>query len=135
MQSKKPTYKKPREAIDYYEECTWLGNDTPMFQNEKVSVFYDKYPVVKGHLLFVPKKNNLEYICEAYKLASYCGQEWIKEGKMDGFNIGQNIGRAAGQSIMWPHIHLIPRLNGDCGPNVHNGIRLSVPKGDHTNYY
>ena len=51
MPSKKPTFKKPREVIDYYEECTWLGNDTPMFQNEKVSVFYDKYPVAKGHLL------------------------------------------------------------------------------------
>ena len=50
MPSKKPTFKKPREAIEYYEECTWVGNDIPMFQNEKASVFYDKYPVSKGHL-------------------------------------------------------------------------------------
>ena len=54
---------------------------------------------------------------------------------MDGFNIGQNIGRAAGQSIMWPHVHLIPRHNGDCDPESHNGIRRAHPKGDHTNYY
>ena len=50
MPLQKPTHKKPREVIEYYEECTWLGNDTPMFQNDKVSVFQDKYPVIKGHL-------------------------------------------------------------------------------------
>jgi diadenosine tetraphosphate (Ap4A) HIT family hydrolase len=135
MPSKKPTFKKPREVIEYYEECTWLGNDTPMFQNEKVSVFYDRYPVVKGHLLFVPKKNNIEHVGEAYKLAFYCGEQWVEEGKMDGFNIGQNIGKAAGQSIMWPHVHLIPRHKGDCKPKTHNGIRLSHPNGNHKEYY
>ena len=135
MRSKKITYKKPRQVIKYYEECTWLGNDSPMFQNKKVSVFYDKFPVTKGHLLFVPKKNNIEHIVEAYKLAFYCGEEWIKEGKMNGFNIGQNIGLAAGQSIMWPHVHLIPRHNGDCKPKRSNGIRLCHPNGDHKRYY
>ncbi len=135
MPSKKPTYKKPREVIKYYEECTWLGNDTPMFQNEKVSVFYDKYPVVKGHLLFVPKKNDVTHVGEAYKLAFYCGEQWIEEGKMDGFNIGQNIGKVAGQSIMWPHVHLIPRHKGDCDTTKHNGIRLSAPNGNHGEYY
>ena len=54
---------------------------------------------------------------------------------MDGFNIGQNIGKAAGQSIMWPHVHFIPRHKNDCPPGVHNGIRLSHPKGDHKEYY
>ena len=90
MPSKKPTYKKPREVIEYYEECTWLGNDTPMFQNDKVSVFQDKYPVIKGHLLFVPKKDDIDHIGEAYKLAFQYGQKGIEEGKIDGFNVGQN---------------------------------------------
>ena len=135
MPSKKPIYKKVFEPIERYDECTWLGNDTPFFENENTAVFWDRYPVVKGHLLFIPKKNNAEIIGESYKLAYYCGEQWIKEGKIDGFNIGQNCGRAAGQSVMWPHIHLIPRLNGDSDPNKHNGIRLAHPRGDHTNYY
>ena len=135
MPLKKPTFKKPREVIEYYEECTSLGNDKPMFQNEKVSVFYDKYPCVKGHLLFVPKKNDVTHVGEAYKLAFYCGEQWVKEGKMDGFNIGQNIGKAAGQSIMWPHVHLIPRHKGDCDSKKHNGVRLSAPNGNHGEYY
>ena len=135
MQSKKPIYKKPFEIIDRYEEATWLGNDTPIFENEFVGVFRDKYPCVKGHLLFVPKKNDVEHVGEAYKLAFYCGEQWIKEGKMDGFNIGQNIGKAAGQTIMWPHVHLIPRHKGDTKKGQSNGIRLSHPNGDHKEYY
>ena len=80
MQSKKPIYKKPWETISHYEESTWVGNDKPIFENEHCGVFRDKYPVVKGHLLFIPKKNNPETIAEAYKLAYYCGEQWIKEG-------------------------------------------------------
>ena len=44
-------------------------------------------------------------------------------------NIGQNIGEAAGQKVMWPHIHFIPREKGDCKENASNGIRLSHPGG------
>ena len=59
----------------------------------------------------------------------------IEEGKIDGFNVGQNIGSAAGQTIMWPHVHLIPRHENDCDPEIHNGIRRSHPNGDYKNYY
>ena len=135
MQSKKPIYKKPWEKINSYEESTWMGNDTPIFENENCGVFRDKYPVVKGHLLFIPKKNDPKTISQAYELAYYCGERWIEEGKMDGFNVGQNIGVAAGQSIFWPHIHFIPRHKNDYKGDSHNGIRLSMPSGDHTNYY
>ena len=135
MQSKKPIYKKPFETIDRYEESTWVGNDKPIYENDYCAVFNDKYPVVEGHLLFIAKKNDAETIAESYKLAYSWGEKWIKEGKMDGFNVGQNIGPAAGQSIFWPHIHFIPRKNNDYEGDGHNGIRLAIPSGDHTNYY
>ena len=54
---------------------------------------------------------------------------------MDGFNVGQNIGSAAGQTIMWPHVHLIPRHENDCDPEIHNGVSRSHPNGDYKNYY
>ena len=82
MPSKKSTYKKPREQINSYEESTWLGNDKPFFENQHCAVFYDKYPVVPGHLLFIPKKNDPDTVAEAYKLAYYCGEEWMKEKKL-----------------------------------------------------
>ncbi len=49
MPSPKHTYKKPREPINNYEESTWLGNDTAIFENKFTGVFKDKYPCVKGH--------------------------------------------------------------------------------------
>ena len=66
MQLKKPTYKKPREPINSYEESTWHANDTAIFENEHCAVFRDLYPCVKGHLLFIPKKNDPQTISEAY---------------------------------------------------------------------
>ena len=88
-----------------------------------------------NNLLFVPKKNDSYTVGETYKLAYIYGQKGIKDGTWTGYNIGQNLGRSAGQSIFWPHIHFIPRLDGDSDPNKHNGIRLAHPDGDHTNYY
>ena len=135
MPSKKTTFKKPREIISKYEESTWLGNDKPFYEDEIVAVFNDKYPVTKGHLLFIPKKDDLKTVVKAYSLAYHCGEEWMKAGQIDGFNVGQNRGDAAGQTIMWPHVHFIPRRNGDHDPRGNNGVRLAHPNGDHKRYY
>ena len=69
-----------------------------------------------------------------YGAAYEYGQDQIESGEWAGFNIGQNMGMAAGQTVLWPHIHLIPRHTGDCPPG-RNGIRLSFPNGDHKEYY
>tara|TARA_R110000796_G_scaffold239854_1_gene360663 strand:- start:18 stop:419 length:402 start_codon:yes stop_codon:yes gene_type:complete len=133
MPSKKPIYKKPFELIDHFGETPWMGNDTPFFENEDTAVFKDKYPCVKGHTLFIPKHNTPEAIGESYKLAYYCGDQWIKEGKMKGFNVGMNIGECAGQTVMWPHIHFIPRHDGDA--KHFGGIRYAHPGADHREHY
>ena len=133
MRSKKPIYKKPFEPIDNFEESTWMGNDTPFYENEFTAVFRDRYPCVKGHTLFIPKQDTPEAIGESYKLAYYCGREWIREGKMAGFNVGMNIGNCAGQTIMWPHIHFIPRHEGDADKK--GGMRYAHPGADHFEYY
>ena len=52
---------------------------------------------------------------------------------MDGFNIGMNMGVPAGQTIMWPHIHFIPRHKGDSKPI--GGMRHAHPGADHKKYY
>ena len=62
---------------------------------------------------FIPKKNTSEYIGQSYGLAYQYGKTGLKQGKMSGFNVGMNIGVCAGQTIMWPHIHFIPRHEGD----------------------
>jgi hypothetical protein len=45
--------------------------------------------------------------------------------------VGINNGVAAGQSVMWPHVHLIPRREGDT-PNPKGGVRNVIPlKGNY----
>ena len=133
MQSKKPIYKKPYEPIDSYEESTWMGNDTPFIETEYTGVFRDRYPCVPGHTLFIPKKDTAEYIGKSYALASQFGKDKIKSGEIDGFNIGMNVGSCAGQTIMWPHIHFIPRHEGDA--DHVGGMRHTHPNADHGHYY
>jgi len=133
MQSKKPIYKNPFETIDNYEESTWMGNDTPFIETEYTGVFRDKYPCVEGHVLFIPKKNTAEYIGKSYGLASEYGKDKIESGEIDGFNVGMNIGRCAGQTILWPHIHFIPRRKGDAKHD--GGIRYAHPGADHREHY
>jgi diadenosine tetraphosphate (Ap4A) HIT family hydrolase len=47
--------------------------------------------------------------------------------KPDGYNIGVNVGAAAGQSRMHVHVHLIPRYVGDV-PDPRGGIRCVLAK-------
>jgi diadenosine tetraphosphate (Ap4A) HIT family hydrolase len=133
MPSKKPIYKKEYEPVDNVDESVWMGNDTPIMETEFTYVFNDRYPCVKGHKLFIPRKNNPEFVGKSYGLAYQYGNEQIKEGKIDGFNIGMNIGIPAGQTIMWPHIHFIPRKEKDA--DHHGGMRYAHPGADHKKYY
>ena len=96
--------------------------DTPLYL-----VFEDKYPVTKGHLLFVPKKDDPLHRKACYEAAYDWGEDLFKKGYCDGFNIGQNIGETAGQTVMWPHIHLIPRTQGDCA-DPRGGVRGVIPE-------
>ena len=48
------------------------------------------------------------------------------DNKISGFNVGINIGKDAGQSIMHCHIHLIPRRKGDI-EDPSGGVRGVIP--------
>ena len=76
----------------------------------KDMVWYnDGYPVTEGHSLIVPKEATQERIIRCMELAMKIGNDNIAKGVIDGFNIGINVGEAAGQTCMYPHVHLIPR--------------------------
>jgi len=96
-----------------------------------VVVYRDKYPVNPGHLLFVPKYNTLGILSEAFEDAVRYGKTMIKNGEWDGFNVGLNYGKVAGQTVEWPHIHLIPRYDGDVEDPI-GGVRNVIPgKGNY----
>ena len=87
-----------------------------------VAVFRDRYPVTPGHLLFVPQYNTDAVIQECFESAMLHGRRMVVNGECDAFNIGINMGQAAGQTVMYPHVHLIPRRVGDCADPV-GGVR------------
>lgn len=89
----------------------------------------DGYPLSKGHSLIIPKRHVADYFSLSQEEQNDCWlmvnkvQEIInKKYQPDGFNVGMNINKAAGQKIMHSHIHLIPRYHNDYqGKNM--GIR------------
>ena len=133
MPSKKSIYKKPYEEVTSVDESVWFSNDTPIMETDFTYVFDDRYPCVDGHKLFIPKENNAHFLGRSYGFAYDYGNEQIKKGNIKGFNIGMNIGLCAGQTIMWPHIHFIPRKDKDA--KHIGGMRHAHPGGDHKRYY
>ena len=91
-----------------------------------VAVFQDRYPVTPGHLLFVPTYNTLTVINDAFESALRHGESMVNRGECTGYNIGFNSGSSAGQTVMYPHVHLIPRRHGDCVDPV-GGVRGVIP--------
>jgi diadenosine tetraphosphate (Ap4A) HIT family hydrolase len=90
-----------------------------------VSVYQDRFPVTLGHLLFVPEWNTPSVILDAFNAAIAEGNRMVAAGECDAFNVGMNSGAAAGQTVMYPHVHLIPRRAGDCADPV-GGVRAVV---------
>lgn len=103
-----------------------------LYEDEKIRILIDSYPANKGHLLVVPKRHveKLEDLREDEKFALLKGieisiQNLKKLLNPDGFNIGINLGEAAGQTVLHLHIHVIPRYKGD-STFPRGGIRKAV---------
>ena len=97
-------------------------NTVPEMSNTHIAVFRDAYPVAEGHLLFVPRANTDESIVVAMGMALLTGRQMVQNNQCDAFNIGLNAGVAAGQTVMYPHVHLILRRTGDCADPI-GGVR------------
>jgi len=95
---------------------------------------YDKFPVSNGHALIIPKRHCVDYFELTLEEQSAC---WIMVNTVkrvlmekfnpDGFNIGINVNKEAGQTIPHVHIHLIPRFKGDV-KDPEGGVRGVIPE-------
>ena len=107
-------------------------------ENKLAYASYDTYPVSDYHCLIIPKRHTKDYfdltndeVIACNDLIKFIKDEVLKKDKsIKGFNIGTNLGQAAGQSIMHCHIHLIPRREGDV-KNPQGGVRSVIPKKQH----
>ena len=107
-------------------------------ENEFAYASYDTYPVSEHHCLIIPKRHVMDYFELTNEELIACNDliRIIKEDILDkdktvkAFNIGTNVGKISGQSIMHCHIHLIPRREGDV-ENPQGGVRSVIPKKQH----
>lgn len=98
----------------------------------------DTYAASPGHTLVIPKRHVASFFELTPEEIEECMSLIIKEKDLideefhpDGYNIGVNVGQAAGQSIMHVHIHIIPRYTGDVD-NPQGGVRHVTRKGHYT---
>ena len=102
-----------------------------LIDTKEFTVYKDAYPVTEGHVLFVPKVEDWQHLTACFKAAYKWGYDWKERGYCDAFNIGQNVGESAGQTVMYPHVHLIPRRTGDM-EDPRGGVRHVIPsKGNY----
>lgn len=102
--------------------------------NDHAYAIYDKYPVNPGHVLIIPKRHMAEYFeltaeeeADVWNLLREVKSRVEVEFKPDGWNIGINNGKAAGQTVFHLHVHLIPRYEGDVA-EPEGGVRGVVPE-------
>jgi len=96
---------------------------TEICENEGYRVILDLGPASKGHALVLPKEHydNItempeQAIGEAFSLAGKVGKAMQRGLGAAGFNLVQNNGTAAGQTVFHFHIHIIPRYEN--GPEM-----------------
>ena len=95
--------------------------------------FYDGFPVSPGHALIIPRRHVASFfdLTEEERIdmmSLLCRVKEMVDMRFhpDGYNIGVNIGEAAGQSVFHVHTHLIPRYVGDV-PSPKGGVRGVIP--------
>ncbi|MBQ7919610.1 MAG: HIT family protein [Lachnospiraceae bacterium] len=91
-----------------------------IYEDEDFNVILDLAPATKGHALILPKAHadNLyqlpdETAAKAFVLAKKLATAMTEKLSCDGFNVVQNNGSVAGQTVFHFHMHLIPRYEDD----------------------
>jgi len=110
-----------------------VGTADYLFRVGTAAVIRDSYPVNRGHLLAIPVAHRRDLrACTEAELADLWravdrALEFLdEEHNPDGYNIGTNIGRSAGQTVFHCHVHVIPRFEGDC-EMPRGGVRKVKP--------
>ena len=103
--------------------CSIIAGESPVakiYEDSNLFVLMDKYPINIGHTLVIPKihYNNIllmphEEVGRLYSFVPTIAKAVVSAVNADGFNVGQNNGRAANQIVPHVHIHIIPRFKDD----------------------
>jgi len=101
--------------------CEIIKGNIPskkVYEDDKVLAILDISQITKGHTLVLPKKHfdNFLDIDDEYSNAVFTAAKKVTKMinnayKPEGFNIINNCGETAGQSVMHFHVHVVPRYN------------------------
>ncbi len=102
--------------------------------NSLCVAFHDSVPFNPGHVLIVPYRHEPDFLAllpeernAILRRAAELRSQLDEQYRPDGFNLGANVGEAAGQTVGHAHLHLIPRYWGDV-PDPKGGIRCLIPE-------
>ena len=114
--------------------CQRLTDGALVAQNALAAAFLDSYPLNDGHCLIVPRRHEPDFFAltaeeqaAVWALADDVRRNIETARTPDGYNVGLNVGAAAGQTIAHAHVHVIPRYQGDVA-DPRGGVRWIIPE-------
>lgn len=102
-------------------------------ENGLAAAFPDAFPVSPGHTLVIPRRHEASFLAlpsddqrAIWGLVAPVQRYLDQRFRPDGYNLGVNVGEAAGQTVAHAHLHDIPRYRGDV-PDPRGGVRWILP--------
>ena len=114
--------------------CKRAGQPQLLAGNDLAVAFPAGFPVSPGHALIVPRRHEPDFfsLTGAEQAAMMALVDPVRRAlaerfSPDAYNLGVNAGRAAGQTILHTHLHVIPRYAGDVS-EPRGGVRWVLPE-------
>jgi diadenosine tetraphosphate (Ap4A) HIT family hydrolase len=114
--------------------CELLGAEAAERCSGSAVALPDGFPVSVGHTLVLPVRHVRDFFAlsaeeqaDVWRLVAEVRFDLERRLSPDGFNVGLNAGRAAGQTVEHAHVHVIPRFVGDV-PDPRGGVRWVLPE-------
>ena len=118
---------------DPNDPCLFCSPRGVTLRNALAYCARDSFPVSPGHSLIIPFRHCADFfdlspeeMAACMELLLATREDLEEELRPDGYNVGVNVGRAGGQSVLHVHVHLIPRYAGD-HPSPQGGVRQIIP--------
>ena len=118
-------------------DCIFCGERArakALAANELAIAFPAGFPVSPGHALIVPRRHEPDFFslstdeqAAIIALVNPVRSRLDQQFRPDAYNLGVNAGKAAGQTILHTHLHVIPRYSGDVA-EPRGGVRWVLPE-------
>lgn len=113
--------------------CQRMERRDFQYEHGSAVAFPDAHPLTTGHTLVVPRRHLVDLsqfepneLADLWLLGTSVCRDLQQKLRAPAFNLGVNLGRAAGQTVDHIHLHVIPRYEGDVD-DPRGGIRWVIP--------